>query len=142
MNATEMPVDKSERSIPSLLSDFSQQLTTLVQKEVQLAKSEVTEKVSQVESGAASMALGVAVLFAGLLVLLQAVVYGLHQILEPWTPGPWLSPLIVGAVVLIIGLIMMQQGRKRLRAENLADLPRTTESLRRDKEFVEEQRRR
>ncbi|MGC1954112.1 MAG: phage holin family protein [Gammaproteobacteria bacterium] len=142
MDVSEKPVDRSDRSIPSLLSEFSQQLTTLVQKEVQLAKSEVTEKVSQLQTGAASMALGGAVLFAGLLVLLQAAVYGLQQIIAPWSPGPWLSPLIVGAVVLIIGFIMLQQGRKKLKAENITDFPRTAESLRRDKEFVEEHGRR
>lgn len=142
MNATEMPIEKSERSIPSLLSDFSHQLTTLVQKEVELAKSEVSEKISQVQSGATSLVLGGAVLFAGLLVLLQAAVYGLYELIESWAPGPWLSPLVVGAVVLIIGLIMLQQGRKRLKPENITDFPKTTESLRRDKEFVEAQRRR
>lgn len=141
MKVSEMPADKSERSIASLLSDFSQQVVTLVQKEVQLARSEVTERISQAQAGVASMALGIAVLFAGLLVLLQAAVYGLHEVLQPWAPGPWLSPLIIGAVVLVIGFIMLQQGRKKMNAERMVDLPRTTESLRRDKEFVQQQRR-
>lgn len=140
MDVREQSAEKTDRSVVSLLADFSQQLTTLVRQEIQLAKTEITEKVSQVQAGAVSMALGNAVLFAGLLVLLQAAVFGLHEVIEPWTPGPWLSPLIIGAVVLIIGLIMLHQGRKRLRAENLANLPRTTESLRSDRAFVEEQR--
>lgn len=134
-SSTEATADKAERSVPALMSDFTQELVTLVQQELQLARSEFSEKVGQIGSGATSIALGGAVLLAAILVVLQAIVYGLHDVLEPWSPGLWLSPLIVGLVVLIIGIMLLQKGRRNLQAKNLAPR-RTVGSLQEDKEFA------
>lgn len=140
-SSTEATADKAERSVPALMSDFTQELVTLVQQELQLARSEVSDKVGQIGSGATSIALGGAVLLAAILVVLQAIVYGLHDVLEPWSPGLWLSPLIVGLIVLVIGIMLLQKGRSNLQAKNLAPR-RTVSSLQEDKEFAKEQIRR
>jgi preprotein translocase subunit SecG len=48
----------------------------------------------------------------------------------------WLAALIVGAVVAIVGFIMLQSGKKKLDAGSFTP-ERTQESLRKDKEMVQ-----
>lgn len=128
---------KEDRSIATLFSDLTQETTTLLRKEVELAKAEISEKVSQTQSGLTSFAIGGAIAYAGLLVLLAAAVYGLATLLDG---NMGLSALIVGAVVAIIGYVLLWRGRRNLKAENLT-LPRTAGSLRRDTELAKEQMR-
>lgn len=128
---------RDERSVGSLISDLFQKSALLVRKEIQLGKAEMNEKVSQIGSGVGSLAVGGAVAFAGFLVLLAAAVLGLAAVWEPARTYPWLSPLIIGGVVALIGLIMVAKGRKNLQPHNLAPR-RTVESVRRDQEFVKE----
>jgi uncharacterized membrane protein YqjE len=129
---TPLHAEPQDRSFVGLFRDLTRETTTLVQQEVALAKAEVNEKISQVTSGAASLASGGAVAFAGLLFLLLSAVLALNKV---W--APWLSALVVGGVVLIIGLIMLGAGRSKLEAGNLA-LQRTAHSLKRDKDMVKE----
>lgn len=121
-----------DRSFVGLFRDLTRETATLVQQEVALAKAEVNEKISQVAAGTASLASGGAVAYAGLLFLLLSAVLALNKIWDPW-----LSALVVGGVVLLIGLIMLGAGRSKLTAGNLAP-QRTTHSLKRDKDMVKE----
>lgn len=123
-------------SISSLFSDLVREVAALVRKESELAKVEMSEKTQQVMGAIASIAIAGAVLLCGFLVLLAAAVFGLNTVLPPETT-PWLSALIVGGVVVVIGLIMLQVGRNKLKQENLMP-SRTMASLRRDKELTQE----
>ncbi len=127
---------REDRSLPSLISDLTQETYTLVRKEVALAKAEMSQKVSQLGSSIASIAIGGAVAFAGMLVLLGAVVNSLAQVLPP-DSAAWLSPLIVGGIVAVIGAILLMKGKSNLEASNL--MPRRTlNSLQRDKDLAKE----
>lgn len=127
---------RDERTLSQLFSDLTSESTALVRKEVELAKAEVSEKVNQVTTAGVALAAGGAILFAGLIILLLAAVFGLALLLEPTSP-PALSALIVAIVTMIIGGIALMIGRNRLKAGNLAPT-RTTDSLRRDRDFVKE----
>ena len=129
--------NKEDRSFGSLFTELTQETTTLVQQEVALAKAEMSEKISQVGSGLATLIIGGFILFAGLLKLLDAVIFGIAELLPP-DLTPWLAALIVGGIVAIIGAVMLQKGRSNLKSGNLVP-QRTAESLRRDKEFAKEQ---
>lgn len=83
-----------------------------------------------------SIAIAGAVLFSGFLVLLAAAVFGLNIVL-PAATTPWLSALIVGGVVMLVGLIMLQAGRNKLKQESLMP-SRTIASLRRDRAVARE----
>ncbi|MFW3613511.1 MULTISPECIES: phage holin family protein [Halomonadaceae] len=123
-------------SLGSLFTELAREVTALVRKESELAKVEMSEKTTKVMGGIASIATAGAVLFSGFLVLLAAAVFGLNTVLPP-EMTPWLSALIVGGVVVVIGLIMLQAGRKKLKKESLMPT-RTMASLRRDKELTQE----
>jgi xanthine/uracil permease len=128
---------RDDRSIGTLVSELSQETTTLLQQEIALAKTEMSEKVSQVSTALVRLALGGLVLFAGLLVLLDALVYGLSEIMPP-DLTPWLPALLVGIVVAIIGAILLQKGRSNLQTSSLMP-QRTATSLQRDTTMVKEQ---
>ena len=127
---------REHRSLTGLFSELADETATLVRKEVELARAEMSEKVNQATTGATSLAAGGAVAFAGFLFLLLAATYGLAEWFEPW-----LSALIVGGVVLIIGLIMLAVGRNRLSAQGMKP-QRTIDSLREDRDWAREQIRR
>jgi hypothetical protein len=128
---------KDERSFGQLLADLTNESRALVRNEIDLAKAEISEKVTQVGLGIAALAAGGLVLFAGFLVLLDAAVFGLAKLLEPYG-WPALAALIVAVATMIIGLIILMIGRSSLKSTNLAPR-RTTESLRRDTQMVKEQ---
>jgi hypothetical protein len=132
-----MAVSKDDRSFGQLLTDLSNDTTTLVRSEIELAKAEVSDKVTQVGLAIAALAAGGLVLFAGFLVLLDAAVYGLSKVLEPYG-WPALAALIVAVATMVVGVIILMIGKSSLKAENLAPR-RTAESLRRDRNFVKEQ---
>lgn len=128
---------KDDRSIGALVSELSQETTTLLQQEIALAKTEMSEKVTQVSRALVSLALGGLVLFAGLLVLLDALVFGLSELM-PADLVPWLPALIVGVVVALIGAMLLQKGRRNLQTSQLMP-QRTTTSLQHDRDMVREQ---
>lgn len=128
--------DKQNMTVPALLSSLSKDLTTLIQKEMELARAEVSEKVSQVNTGIAALAAGALVLFAGFLVLLDALVVGIAEFIP--VDFLWLAPFIVGSVVAFIGFIMLQTGKSKLKSQNLAP-NRTTHSLQQDKNLAKGQ---
>ncbi|MCE8029987.1 phage holin family protein [Billgrantia desiderata] len=138
----ENPIDAKNRvrteesSIGVLFTSLAREVTALVRKESELAKVEMSEKTHQAMGAIASIAIAGAVLLCGFLVLLAAAVFGLNTVLPPETT-PWLSALIVGGVVVVIGLIMLQAGRKKLQRESLMPT-RTLASLRRDKALAQQ----
>lgn len=139
MQPNEVHPGKEDRPLTTLLSDFTRELVTLVRQEVQLTKAELSEKASQAGSGIGSLAVGGAIILSGFLVLLYAAVVGLYQAMGSVAASyPWLPPLIIGLIVLIIGFALLQKGRSDLKAKNLVP-SKAGESLRRDKEFIKEQ---
>ena len=119
------------QSAIGLLRRLIDEFATLFRKEIALAKAEVAQGFTQVKAGAISMASGGAVLFAGVLVLLAAAVLGLSNVMPDW-----LAALIVGAVVSIIGLVMINSGKNKLDPSVLKP-ERTQHALQQDKQMVE-----
>ena len=122
---------RERESAIGLLRRLVDEFTVLFRKEIALAKAEVAQGFSQVKAGVISMASGGAVLFAGFLVLLAAAVLGLSNLMPDW-----LAALIVGAVVSIIGFVMINSGKNKLDPAVLKP-ERTQHALQKDKEMVE-----
>lgn len=131
-----MATPHDERSIPELMSDVANQTGDLVRTEVRLARAELSEKVAQIESGVILLAGGGLVAYSGFLILLLAAVFGLANWIDPW-----LSALIVGAVIVIVGVIMLMKGRNNMRGSNLTP-DRTLSSAQKDAELAKSEVRR
>ena len=118
-------------SVGTLLSTVMQEISSLVRNEAELAKTEMSEKTHEAMAGIAAIAIAGAVLLGGFLTLLAAAVFLLNEVLPPDTT-PWLSALIVGGIVTVIGIMMLKAGQKKLQARNLMP-SRTMNSLQSDK---------
>jgi len=131
-------VVREERSIGQLLKDLRDDTTTLLRQEVELAKAELTEKAARAGRNVGALAVGGAVAFLGAIVLLAFVVTGLTSLFSQFmSPGVavWLAPLIVGAVLALVGYRMIKKALETLKQERVAPT-KTTQSLQENKEWL------
>ncbi|HEX6260945.1 MAG TPA: phage holin family protein [Woeseiaceae bacterium] len=119
-----------DESVPGLVRKLASDLSTLFSQELALAKAEMTAAVKDVRGGVSSMAIGGGVLYAGLLFLLG----GVMLLLGYWVELP-IAALIVGAVVTIIGAILLNSGKKRMEADSLKP-ERTIDSVKKDADLA------
>lgn len=133
-----MAIDKSDHSLPSLISDLTRDMADLVRQEIALARAEMSTKLSTAKTAVTSVAIGAAVLLVGLFFLLQALVNGIAMLLPPHL-APWLAPLLVGAAFALAGYMMVKGGSTKLTADSL--MPhKTIDSLARTKTVVQERK--
>jgi Putative Actinobacterial Holin-X, holin superfamily III len=129
------------RSLTDLMAELRDEALTLVRQEVALAKTEMSEKAARVGRNSAYLAAGGLVAYMGLGILLLAAVVGLYLGLVALglthaTAG-WLSPLIVGAIVALIGYVFVQKAISTLKRETVVP-ERTVESIKADKNWMKE----
>jgi Putative Actinobacterial Holin-X, holin superfamily III len=109
-------------SVGDLLSDVTQDLSTLMRQEVELAKAEIRQSASRAGKGAGMLA-GAGV--SGHMVALFISVAAWWAIGDSTGHG-W-SALIVAAVWLIIAAVLALAGRQEMKS--VTGLPRTAESV-------------
>lgn len=102
---------KDPDSVPGLVRQVVNDASAIITKETALVRAEISQAMEGAKKGVSSVATGGAVAYAGLLFLLLSATLGLSLVVEMW-----LASLIVGGVVLIIGLVMLQAGKKKLDA--------------------------
>jgi len=118
------------QSVGQLFRQLTHDVPELVVKELALARAELTDSMQATKAGIASMVGGGAVLLSGLVVLLMSAVYGLSIVM-----APWLAALLVGAAVVVIGLVMVSAGKKKLEPAALRP-DRTMHQLHKDSRAV------
>jgi uncharacterized membrane protein YqjE len=122
-----------DRTLSDLFADLSRDARILVRQEVELAKVELKEKGTQAAKGVGMMVAGGAVAYAGFLFLLATFVITLAQFMPLW-----LAALIISVIVLVAGILLIQQGQSALQQDELK--PRhTVETLKENKEWAQEQ---
>jgi uncharacterized membrane protein len=126
---------QQERSIGELFGQLSQDMTLLVRQEIQLARTEMSDKISRVTSNLISVGAGGFVAYLGGLALVGALILAIRDLTN--ISLAW-SSLIVGAVLAIIGYVMMQKGLKELKRVDIAPR-RTVETLKDDVQWAKEQ---
>jgi hypothetical protein len=125
-----------ERSIGELFGELSQDMGLLVRQEAQLAKTEMQTKLSKVTTDLVALATGGIVALVGGLALTAAVIL---LLIDPVGLKPWLAALLVGAVMGIIGWVMLQRGLKDLKGTDPTPR-RTVETIKDDIQWAKEQR--
>ena len=131
-----MPELRQERSIGELFGQLTQDMTLLVRQEIQLARTEMSDKLSRFTTNLMSVLSGGFVAYLGGLALVAALILAIRDLAD--ISLAW-SALIVGAVLAIIGYIMLQKGVKELKRVDLAPR-RTVETLKDDVQWAKEQR--
>lgn len=126
-------VDVDDRSVGELFQDLTQDARNLVMLELTMGKAEMTQKASLAGKDVGLLAAGGFIIYAGFLAIVLAVIIGLASFIPAW-----LSALIVGVVVALIGYVLVRKGMSDLKSRDLAP-SRTLATLREDKEWVQKQ---
>src|SRR5215217_9448305 len=101
--------DLRERPIGDLLKQLSQETTTLVRQELELAKAEVSEKGKKAGAGAGMFGGAGVAAFLGLGAVTAALIVALDGAM-----ALWLAALIVGLIWLAIAGVLALQGRNKV----------------------------
>ena len=100
---SEMPdTNSDERSVGELVLDISEQTSSLIREEIELAKAEVSEKVNKILRGSvAGIAAGVFVVMA-LAMLMHGIAWLLNDLF--FEDNVWLGFLIEALFWLVVGI--------------------------------------
>lgn len=120
------PDPPGDESIAVLLRRLGTDTAALVRQQVALARAELTQNVRTAAGDAARLALGAATAAVGALVLLEALVFGLGDLLGG---RYWLGALIVGVLVIAAAAALLLAGLRATRSHSLAP-ERTLAALR------------
>jgi uncharacterized membrane protein YqjE len=120
-----------ERPTGELLKQLSDQTTTLVKQEIDLAKAELTEKAKTAGTGAGMFGgAGVAGLFA-----LAALTTCVIAVLDTAMPL-WLAALIVAVVYAAVAGVLALQGRNKVQEAGPPVPEQAKESVKEDVEWA------
>ena len=126
--------DLRERPIGELLKQLSEETTTLVKKELDLAKAEVAEKGQKAGKGAGMFG-GAGVM--GFLAL-GALTAAFIMLLDGAMPN-WAAALIVAAVYAAVAGILALQGRNKVKEATPPVPEQTVESVKEDVQWAKTQ---
>ncbi len=120
---------QADKSAGQLMKEVTEDLSSLIRQEVQLAKQEVGEAVSAKIKGAAVLAIAGTLGFFALIFMLLAIRDGLATLL--WT---WLADLVTAVILLAIGAAGALFAKKKLATPISTEL--TKESIKEDVELL------
>jgi uncharacterized membrane protein YqjE len=133
--AREPVTEVGERSTVDLIKDIASNILGLVRSELRLATAEMKEKAGKARSAGILLAAGGVLMLYAFAFLLTGIYQAIAVAL--W---PWLSALIIFAVLAIAGVILLSAGRKRLREVKPAP-EATVRSVKEDVQWLRNQTR-
>jgi hypothetical protein len=110
-----------EPSFASLISGIIEDAQALFKQEAALARREIADEINKTKQAAASLGAGLGVAALGVILLTLMVVQLLH---EEAGLRLWLSYLIVGGALAIVGGVLFMVGRAR--ASTISLVPKQT----------------
>ena len=123
-----------QRSLGEVVGDLSNDLTTLVKQELELARTELKQEATKAGKGAGMLG-GAGV--AGLLTLILAS-FALSYLLDNWMPVE-LAFLITTVLWGIVAAVLAARGRTELKKTN-PQLPKTQQTLKEDAAWARAQK--
>lgn len=126
-----------ERSTGDLVKQVTEQVSLLMRDELKLAQLEMSGKARQAGKGMGMLGGGGLIALYGLACLIACAILALTHVLQPW-----LSALIVGAVLLAVAGVVSAVGRGHLRKAVPPTPKEAVESVKTDVEEVRERARR
>ena len=98
------------RSMAEVLQDIVGNIQEIVRSEFRLARVEIHEETAKALRSAVPLGIGALLALYALGFILLAVVHALSAVVDAW-----LASLIVGVTVLVISMVLVSVGRKRLK---------------------------
>lgn len=105
-----MSTGEKARSFPEVLQDIVGNIQDILRSEIRLAKTEMKEQAGMAGKAAGILGAGALLAAYALCFLLAAGALALATVLPPW-----LAALIVGAGSGLIGAVLIQVGRKKMK---------------------------
>ncbi len=124
---------QQETSLGDLFSRLSEQASTLIRQEIQLAQTEMTRKATKAGRNVAFIALGAVIALGAFFSVIAALILVLAQVMEAW-----LAALVVAVVLAIAAALPIQYGISKLKQIDPAPR-RTIETMRENKEWLTQQ---
>jgi uncharacterized membrane protein YqjE len=106
---------QQDRSFGELLRDLSREMVALLRHEIELAKVEMSRKANRAGKDFGLIVVGGAITFGGFLTILAASVIWVARYMPLWS-----ASLLMGSLVLLIGLLVIETGFRRLKGEEPA----------------------
>lgn len=98
-----MPADKGQSdNIAQALTDVSENLSKLVQDEIELAKAEVVEKATSIARGAAAVVAGAVFGVFAVVFILVTIAWAINAVFVSGVPDIWLGFLVVMILLLLL----------------------------------------
>jgi len=135
VSATRPDEARRDESMGQLVKDLSQDISTLVRQELQLAKAEMTQKGK--EAGVGAGLLGGAGVFG--LAVVGGSMATIILILDTIMPN-WLAALVTTLVYATVGAFLALRGRDRLKEAGSPVPERAKESVKEDIEWARQQK--
>lgn len=123
----------AEAPAGELISQLSEQISTLIRSEMRLAQLELKEKGKRAGMGAGLFGAAGALGFLGLAALVATAILALARVLDPW-----LAALIVAVVVLLMAGIVALVGKREVTQATPAVPEQTVSNLKQDVDTVKE----
>ena len=122
---------QNNRSLPEVLHDIIGNVQELIRSEFRLAKAETREEVSK--AAKFSVVLGAGLVLAAYAVgfLLLTIMYALES-----TLAPWLAALIVAVGVMIVAMVGVSIGRKRMKQVHMPE--KTIETMKENVQWAKQ----
>ena len=108
------PPPPEERSIADLVVEVSENASTLVREEIELAKAEVSEKVSKLARGAGIGVAAGAFAFLALIMILHGIAWVLGE--ELFSGNIWAGYFVTAAIFLLLAALAGWIASKALKA--------------------------
>jgi hypothetical protein len=100
-----LPADNNQTdSIAQAITDVSENLTQLVQDEIELAKAEMIEKATSLARGAAAVAAGAVFGVFAVIFVLLTIAWAVNAVFVSDVPDVWLGFLVVMIILLLLTL--------------------------------------
>jgi uncharacterized membrane protein YqjE len=123
----------ADASVGELISQMAAQTSTLVRQELELAKVELSEKGKEAGVGIGLLGAGGIVALFAVGALVAAAIIALATAV-----APWLSALIVAAVIGVVAGVLALMGRGHVRRAAPPTPAETVDTVREDVRFVRE----
>lgn len=121
-----------ERPLGELASNLSSDLALLMRQEIELAKLQIDERLQRAKRDGLAIGMGGILAYTGILALTGAVIAALDAVMPLW-----LSALIVGLVLALIGGVMLRKASTDL--ARMDTVPRASvESIKTDVRVLKE----
>jgi hypothetical protein len=128
---TEQDAGLRERSIGELFTKLSNETSTLIRQEMELARAELTEKGKEAGKGAGLFGgagavglLGAGAITAGVILLLDLAI------------AAWLAAILVGLVYVAVAAVLALQGRDRIQRATPPVPEQTVDTVKEDVEWA------